>query len=126
MTYQTDEKNLTIFPEYFVGVVKIAINRYNNRFLLRVFTNYLLTYLLNVTSKKLFKCHVYEFLGHPGLHHIPTMSCTFRCLNTTSGSNTSPELMGCSLHERPGRPPQCRQFGQQCRGGEIPLCKVFL
>ena len=35
MTYQTDEKHLTIFPEYFVGVVKlaIAINRYSNRFL---------------------------------------------------------------------------------------------
>jgi len=26
MTYQTDEKNLTIFPEYFVGVVKLASN----------------------------------------------------------------------------------------------------
>ena len=36
MTYQTDEKHLTIIPEYFVGVVKPAINRYNNRFLLRV------------------------------------------------------------------------------------------
>jgi hypothetical protein len=24
MTYQTDEKRLTIFPEYFVGVVKLA------------------------------------------------------------------------------------------------------
>ena len=36
MTYQTDEKHLTIFPEYFVGVVKLAINRYDNHFLLRV------------------------------------------------------------------------------------------
>jgi hypothetical protein len=27
MTYQTDEKHSIIFPEYFVGVVKIAINR---------------------------------------------------------------------------------------------------
>ena len=25
MTYQTDEKHLTIFPEHFVGVVKLAI-----------------------------------------------------------------------------------------------------
>jgi hypothetical protein len=25
MTYQTNEKHLTIFPEYFVGVVKLAI-----------------------------------------------------------------------------------------------------
>ena len=45
MTYQTDEKHLTIFPEYFVGVVKLAINRYDNHFLLRVFTNNLLKYL---------------------------------------------------------------------------------
>ena len=27
MTYQTDKKHLTIFPEYFVGMVKLAINR---------------------------------------------------------------------------------------------------
>jgi len=33
MTYHTDEKHRTIFPEYFVGVVKLAINRYINRFL---------------------------------------------------------------------------------------------
>jgi hypothetical protein len=38
MTYQTDEKHLTIFPEYCVGVgvVKLAINRYNNRILWRL------------------------------------------------------------------------------------------
>jgi hypothetical protein len=45
MTYQTDKKHVTFFPEYFVGMVKLAINRYNNRFLLRVFTNHLLKYL---------------------------------------------------------------------------------
>ncbi len=39
MTCQTDEKHLTILPEYFVGVVKLAINCYNNHFLLCVFTN---------------------------------------------------------------------------------------
>ena len=39
MTYQTDEKHLTVFPEYLVGVVKLAINCYNNCFLLSVFTN---------------------------------------------------------------------------------------
>ena len=33
VTYQTDEKHLTIFPEYFVGVVNIVFNCYNNRFL---------------------------------------------------------------------------------------------
>ena len=45
MTYQTDEKHLTIFQEYFVGVVKLANNCYDNHFLLRVFTNNLLKYL---------------------------------------------------------------------------------
>ena len=45
MTYQTDEEHLTIFSEYFVGVVKLAFNRYNHRFLLLVFTNNLLKYL---------------------------------------------------------------------------------
>ncbi len=33
MTYQTDEKLLTIIPEYFVGVVKIANNCYITHFL---------------------------------------------------------------------------------------------
>jgi len=33
MPYQTDKKHLTIFPEYFVGVVKLAINHYINHFL---------------------------------------------------------------------------------------------
>ena len=45
MTYQTNEKHLTIFPEYFVGVVELALSYYNNHFLLRVFTNNLLKYL---------------------------------------------------------------------------------
>ena len=33
MTYQTDEKHLTIFPEYFGGVVKLAHYCYITRFL---------------------------------------------------------------------------------------------
>jgi len=33
VTHQTDEKHLYIMSEYFVGVVNIAFNRYNNRFL---------------------------------------------------------------------------------------------
>jgi len=45
MRCQTDEKHLNIFPKYFVGVVKLAINRYNNHFLLCVFTNNILKYL---------------------------------------------------------------------------------
>jgi len=35
MAYQTDKKHFTIFSEYFVGVVKLAINRYSNCFLLK-------------------------------------------------------------------------------------------
>jgi hypothetical protein len=51
MTYQINEKHLTNVREYFVGVDKIAIYCYNNRFLLHVFTNNLLNYLSNWTSK---------------------------------------------------------------------------
>ena len=33
VTYQTDEKHLNNMVEYFVGVVNVVFNRYNNRFL---------------------------------------------------------------------------------------------
>jgi len=33
VTYQTDEKNLNNMSEYFVGVVNIVFNCYNNCFL---------------------------------------------------------------------------------------------
>jgi len=33
VTYQTDEKHITIFPEYFVGVVEQAQYCYITRFL---------------------------------------------------------------------------------------------
>jgi len=36
VTYQTDEKHLNNMSEYFVGVVNLVFNRYNNRFLWRV------------------------------------------------------------------------------------------
>jgi len=42
MTYQTDEKHLNIFLEYFIGVVNLEFNCYNNRFLFHVSTNNLL------------------------------------------------------------------------------------
>ena len=45
VTYQTDEKHLTILREYFVGVVKLACYALNTRLLLRVFNNNLLKYL---------------------------------------------------------------------------------
>jgi hypothetical protein len=38
MTHQSDEKHINDMSEYFVGVVNIAFNRYNNRFELRVIT----------------------------------------------------------------------------------------
>jgi hypothetical protein len=45
MTYQTDENHITIFSEYFVGLVKLEIYCYTTRFLWCVFTNNLLKYL---------------------------------------------------------------------------------
>jgi hypothetical protein len=36
MTYQTDEKHFTIFPEFFVGVVKLACYALTTHLLLRV------------------------------------------------------------------------------------------
>jgi len=45
MTYQTNEKHLTILPEYVVGVVKLAINCYNNQSVLPIINHYLLIYL---------------------------------------------------------------------------------
>ena len=45
VTYQTNEKHLTILPENSVGVVKLAVNRYNNQFVLLIINHYLLIYL---------------------------------------------------------------------------------
>ena len=45
VTHQTDEKHLNNMSEYFVGVVNIAFNHYNKRFVLRVINHYLLKYL---------------------------------------------------------------------------------
>ncbi len=42
VTHQTDEKHLHNMSEYFVGVVNIAFNRYNNRFALRIINHNLL------------------------------------------------------------------------------------
>ena len=53
VTHQTDEKHLNNMSEYFVGVVNIAFNRYNNRFVLRIINHYLLKFLYNRTSKNL-------------------------------------------------------------------------
>ena len=50
ITYQTDEKHLTIFPEYFVGVVKLVTYSINTHLLVCV-TNNLLKYVPNWTSK---------------------------------------------------------------------------
>jgi hypothetical protein len=45
VTHQTDEKHLNNMSEYFVGVINIAFNHYNNQFVLRIIIHYLLKYL---------------------------------------------------------------------------------
>jgi hypothetical protein len=45
VTHQSDEKHLNDMSEYFVGVVNIAFNHYNNQFVLRIISHYLLKYL---------------------------------------------------------------------------------
>ncbi len=45
VTHQTDDKHLNNMSEYFVGVVNIAFNCYNNCFVLRIINHYLLKYL---------------------------------------------------------------------------------
>ena len=45
VTHQTDEKHLNNMSEYFVGVVYIAFNPYNNRFVLCIINHYLLKHL---------------------------------------------------------------------------------
>ena len=51
MTYQTDEKHLTNYLEYFVGVVNLAFNCYDNHFVLHVFTNNILKYVKSDIEK---------------------------------------------------------------------------
>jgi len=45
VTHQTDEKHLNNMSEYFVGVVNLAFNCYNNRFVSCIINHYLLKYL---------------------------------------------------------------------------------
>jgi len=45
VTHQTDKKHLNNMSEYFVGVVNVAFNYYNNCFVLRIINHYLLKYL---------------------------------------------------------------------------------
>ncbi len=45
VTHQNDEKHLHNMPEYFVGVINISFNRYNNCFVLRIMNHYLHKYL---------------------------------------------------------------------------------
>jgi len=45
VTHQTDEKHLNNMSEYFVGVVNLVFNCYNNCFVLRIINHYLLKYL---------------------------------------------------------------------------------
>jgi hypothetical protein len=53
MTFSTDGKPLTNLLEYFVGAVELACYSLNTYLLSCVFTNNLLKYLSNWTSKNL-------------------------------------------------------------------------
>ena len=73
VTYQTDGNRRSKKMGYLVGVVKLACYSLNSRFLLPVFTNNHLEYLLNRTSKKLAKSYVYEFFDPPRLAPCPQL-----------------------------------------------------
>jgi hypothetical protein len=66
MTYQTDEEHLTNLTEYFVEAVKLVCYCLNTHLQLRVFTNNLLQYLSNRTSKTLKMLRLRDF-GPPRL-----------------------------------------------------------
>jgi hypothetical protein len=91
MTYQTDEKHLNIFLEYFVGVVKLAWYALNTRLLLRV----LPIISLNIYSdikKTLKMLHLIVFWN--------TQACAIPPLDATIGQ--VPELY-CPDPRRPPR-----------------------
>ncbi len=73
MTYQTDEKHLNNMSEYFVGVVNIAFNLYNNRFLLSIIltksSNQISTSVSVKNVKNSSGVTKGEFLTHIGVHH---------------------------------------------------------
>jgi len=77
MTYQTDEKHLNNMSEYFVGVVNIAFNRYNNRFLLSIILTKSSDQISTSVSVKNVKnssgVTKGEFLTHIGVHHTGTL-----------------------------------------------------
>ena len=81
MTYQTDEKHLNNVPEYFVGVVNIAFNRYNNRFLLSIILTKSSDQISTSVSVKNVKnssgVTKGEFLTHIGVHHTGRPSIAF-------------------------------------------------
>jgi hypothetical protein len=67
-------KLLTNLTEYFVGTEKLACYCLNTRLQLCVFTNNLLKYLSNRTTKKLLKCYISEFFGPPRLAPRPLLT----------------------------------------------------
>jgi len=95
MTYQTDEKHLNNMSEYFVGVVIIAFNRYNNRFLLSIkLAKSSVTKTKSVTVKTLKMSHFKSFR--------PTLACTtpvlsrlVHCATLVRDSATHSGIVGC-------------------------------
>ena len=70
ITHQTDEKHiLTIFPEYFVGVVKLACYSLNTRLKNDMSLPIIFLNIYTIGQQKTRKCYAYNFVGHPGLHH---------------------------------------------------------
>ncbi len=84
MTYQTDEKHLNNMSKYFVGVVNIAFNCYNNQFLLSIIlAKRSVTKTKSVTVKKLLKCNILRvFVPHwraPHLRQAKSFEVVFLC-----------------------------------------------
>ena len=76
MAYQTDEKHLNIFLEYFVGVIKLACYALNTRLLLRVLPIISLN-IYSVIKKTLKMLHLIVFWT--------TQACTIPPLDATIG-----------------------------------------
>jgi len=72
MTYQTDENNMSKKIRYLVGVVNIEFYCLNTHLLLHVINQKSSEIFIKSDIEKLIKCYVFEFLGHPGLHHTFT------------------------------------------------------
>ena len=91
MTYQTDEKHLINVSEYFVGVVNIAFNRYNNRFLLSIILTKSSDQISTSVSVKNVKnssgVTKGEFLTHIGVHQCVKHGAKMKCCSPEGCTN---------------------------------------